>query len=341
MGAELLCFLTNKNIIGALKTTECNPWGEYNYIRKSLGGVEMTQTVYADLLFLVNFSMDLLCFYVTARLFHRKIRLLRMLLASSLGGVYSVAVLFINVTSLGATALDLSMCALMCLLAFGIKDSGAFGYFMSCAVYFGVSVGTGGLMTAMYSLLNRMDLPLDQLGNNGYDISVWGFAVLAIVSAIATSLGGKFIKSVSNSTVSKVIVEYQGRAAVVNGMEDTGNLLTDPISGKPIIVIDVKSAARLLGEDCAQMAARGDVSNVIGMRGDHKIRVVPINTASGSSMLCAFVPDRIIINVISDGSRTKERSIEVDALFAPSKLDFDVNKKAFGCGALVPTSLIS
>ena len=89
------------------------------------------------------------------------------------------------------------------------------------------------------------------------------------------------------------------------------------------------------------MAARGDVSGVVGANGDHRIRVVPINTASGSSVLCAFVPDRIIINVFSNGSRAKERSIEVDALFAPSELDFDVNKKAFGCGALVPTSLIS
>ena len=301
----------------------------------------MTQTVYADLLFLVNFSMDLLCFYVTARLLHRKIRLFRMILASSLGGIYSVAVLFTNVSSLGATALDLALCALMCLLAFGIKDSGTFGYFMSCTVYFGVSVGTGGLMTAMYSLLNRMELPLDQLGNNGYDISVWGFGVLAIASAIATSLGGKFIKSVSNSTVSKVVVEYQGRAAVINGMEDTGNLLTDPISGRPIVVIDLKSAGRLIGEESAQMAARGDVSGVIGVNGDHKIRVIPINTASGNSVLCAFVPDRIIINVLSNGSRAKERSIEVDALFAPSELDFDINKRAVGCGALVPTSLIS
>ena len=305
----------------------------------------MTQTVYADLLFLVNFSMDLLCFYVTARLLHRKIKLFRMILASSIGGVYSVAILFMNVTSLGATAFDLSLCALMCLLAFGIKDSGAFGYFMSSAVYFGVSVGTGGLMTAMYSLLNRMDLPLDQLGNDGYDISVWGFGVLAAVSAVAASCGGKFIKSVSNDTVSKVVIEYKGRAAVINGMEDTGNLLTDPISGKPIVVIDLKSASRLLGEDCAQMAATGHVSDLIRANGDHKIRVVPINTASGNSLLCAFVPERMIVNVSKssklNGGKMRERSIEVDALFAPSELNFDVNKKAVGCGALVPTSLIS
>ena len=35
----------------------------------------MGNEVYADLLFLVNFSMDFLCFYLCARLLHRPLTL--------------------------------------------------------------------------------------------------------------------------------------------------------------------------------------------------------------------------------------------------------------------------
>ena len=106
-------------------------------MRKALrGGIKMTQIVYADLLFLVNFSMDLLCFFVTGRLLHKDTRMWRMIVASALGGVYSVAVLFLPLGTLTAVLLDLLFCAFMCLCAFGIKNGGAFGYFMSFSVYF-------------------------------------------------------------------------------------------------------------------------------------------------------------------------------------------------------------
>ena len=35
----------------------------------------MEQEVYGDLLFCVNFSMDFLCFYLTAKLLHRRLPL--------------------------------------------------------------------------------------------------------------------------------------------------------------------------------------------------------------------------------------------------------------------------
>ena len=44
------------------------------------------QEVYADLYFLVNMSMDLLCLNLTAALLHRGVRRWRLLLASAVGG---------------------------------------------------------------------------------------------------------------------------------------------------------------------------------------------------------------------------------------------------------------
>ena len=52
-------------------------------------GLGMQIDVYADVLFLINFSMDYLCLYITARVLHRKMTLWRILSASALGGIYA------------------------------------------------------------------------------------------------------------------------------------------------------------------------------------------------------------------------------------------------------------
>ena len=299
----------------------------------------MTQVVYADLLFLVNFSMDFLCLFVSARLLHRRARMWRLLFSSALGGVYSVAVLFISLSGIYSVMLDLLACAVICLFAFGVSNGGAFGYFASTAVFFGVSVGTGGLMTAMYSLLNRMDLPLDSVRENGDGISVWLFGLLAVISGVAASIGGDFFKTVSSDTILSIKIDYKGESVTLNGMTDTGNLLTDPISARPVIVVDTSCISKLVGKRCAVAAARGDISSSALENGEHLIRIIPISTAAGSSVLCAFAPDKITLVLKSKNG--KERVIYPDALFAPAYLNFDTKKKTAGCAALVPSSLIT
>ena len=192
----------------------------------------MGQIVYADLLFLVNFSMDFLCFFVTARILSRTFKIGRCMLASAMGGVYSVAMLFVSLHPAVVFLADLGLCALMCLAAYGIKDKKMSEFLLHITVYFGVSMGTGGCMTAMYSLLNRMELPLSEVEKNPDGISVWLFGLLAVASGVVAMLGGKFFKNVSSDTVSVVNIKYKGASLSVRGMTDTGNMLKDPISGK-------------------------------------------------------------------------------------------------------------
>ena len=55
----------------------------------------MDREVYADLYFLVNASMDLLCMMITAAVLHRRAVRWRALLGAAIGGVYAVAALVI------------------------------------------------------------------------------------------------------------------------------------------------------------------------------------------------------------------------------------------------------
>lgn len=297
----------------------------------------MGQVVYADLLFLVNFSMDFLCFFITARLLHRPFRVLRSILASAMGGVYSIVILFMNFKLLPEFIADLGFCILMCLCAVGIKGKRIGEFFFYTSVYFGVSMGTGGCMTAMYSLLNRMDLPLSSVKDNPDGISVWLFGLLALVSGIVAMIGGKLFKNASSTEISTVNITYGGKTASLRGMIDTGNMLKDPISGKPVIIIDKRSLKELMPEETITKAMNGDALGVIRENNENKIRLISVKTAAGSSIACAFVPQRITVDTC--GKRGRSKCTEIDALFAPADLCLSSYKMAMGCSVLLPRDI--
>ena len=72
----------------------------------------MREEVYADLLFLINFSMDFLCLYFTARFLRRRMRLALITSAAIIGGIYSVASLFLPFAKLEILLCDVAVCAL-------------------------------------------------------------------------------------------------------------------------------------------------------------------------------------------------------------------------------------
>ena len=301
----------------------------------------MGQIVYADLLFLVNFTMDFLCFFVTARILCRPFKVWRCCIASVLGGVYSVVVLFAGFNAVIGLLADLGFCIIMCLVAYGIKENQTGTFLFHATVYFGVSVGTGGCMTAMYSLLNRMDLPLDKVESNPDGISVWLFGLLAVASGVIAAFGGKIFKNVSNDAIVSVYISYNKREATLNGIIDTGNMLKDPISGKPVMIINSSYLSKLISDECIEFALRGDILNIMRESPEHRVRLVPIHTAAGSAMICAFVPDKATITTSGIKGKYSGSCVELDILFAPSQLCLTTERKAMECAVLLPAGIIN
>ena len=52
----------------------------------------------------------------------------------------------------------------------------------------------GGMMTALFHLLNRLELPLDVLGREQDGLSAWVFALLAGISTFAGMHGSNLLR---------------------------------------------------------------------------------------------------------------------------------------------------
>lgn len=287
----------------------------------------MGQTVYVDLLFIINFSMDFLCFFLAAKLFGIRLSVGRSVLASAIGGVYSVASLFVGIGKIAAFLVDVAVCALMCAVSFGGKSkSRSLPFYV--LVYLAISMMLGGAMTALFNLINRLELPLPEGSSDG--ISVWMFAALALISAGVTLLGSALFKKRATQKNARISILHGGKSITLDAMTDSGNLLRDPISGAPCIILDIESAKSIISHRICAAARSGDVSSVSMLLGDEakSIRLIPTKTATGDGVLIGVRVDEISIDR-GQGAR------RVSAIVVLS----DIKDTADGSKALIPAGI--
>lgn len=278
----------------------------------------MQQEVYADLYILVNTGMDLLCLMITAALLHRKILRRRAIVGALFGGVYALAALLCGFDGLWGVCLDVLAAFLMCLIVFAAKGESFLFLWKVTAVDVIASAFLGGVMTALYTWLNRLELPMEQLGEDG--ISVWMFAALATISGFLTAKGGMFF-GLSQKTKSLTLEAVLfGKRITLRAMVDSGNLLRDPLSGRSVIVAERKKLERILPKEFPE---EGEMNTAHGLA--KRVRVIPTHTAVGSGMLTAIIPDSL--TVIDRQGRHP-----CDYLIAPVSLA----GKAKGFDALIP-----
>lgn len=245
-----------------------------------------------------------------------------------MGGIYSDLALFISVAYLPSLAIDLAVCVIICTIAFWRKGR-VRELPLYILVYFAISMALGGFMTAIFNLLNKADLPLEGTTSDG--ISVWMFALLAALSALLTLLGGRFFRRKASQKSAELSVTYNGKSVKLLAMTDSGNLLREPIGGKPCIVADISALEGIIPRALTLAAREKRFSAIerLSPEDARRVRMIPIKTAGGEGALIALKADKITIER-GDGSEV------LDALIALS----DIKNSADGKEALLPPELL-
>ena len=294
----------------------------------------MEVAVYADLLFLINAGMDGLCLLLTGKLLHRRVKGWRVILSSVLGGVYAVVALLPDLGTGPSLILDMAICLAMCGLVFLGKSGGGWrGLAAAAGVYFLLSMALGGIMTALYHLLNRAGWAklLSSLTDGGGDgLGSWLFLLLALAGGGLSLWGGRLGRRAGRVTYCTVTLELAGRTVALRGMVDSGNLLRDPMGGRAVICVEKKALTEFLSLPLmAVMEGMPPQAVSLSPSDAKRIRVIPADTATGSGILYGFLPDRVILTAENRGNGR-----EVDAVVAITSISTS------GVTALIPADLI-
>ena len=131
------------------------------------GEMRLTEEIYGDVLFIINFSMDFLSLYIAGRILHLRMKAWRVMAGASLGALYGVLELLIDTHPFLETMLTAGILLLMCLTAFGAGTARTFFSSAALAGGAGTSRGTGGMQTKLRAARIANDAGCDMIITNG------------------------------------------------------------------------------------------------------------------------------------------------------------------------------
>lgn len=276
--------------------------------------VGMDLDIYADIYFVINFSMDLICLYITSLCMSCTVKLKRLIFASCIGGIFSVLSLILEGNYIISFILTLFVGLLMCYTVFYQKHSG-FKVVISFIIYLAVSFFMGGGLTFLYSWLNTNFSPISPLPPSATSLLFPAALLCAVASVFLSHISKRFLKAKQ----AEIHISHDEVDITLLALVDSGNLLSDPISGLPVILLSKEASLEFLPSDDFSPEFISDLPKFKRI-----IRVIPTKTIDGATILTAFIPQITEVN--------KERK---KCLIAFS------NAKSFGgCQALLPSSLL-
>ena len=293
--------------------------------------------VYADIVFIENLIINYVILYVTTLLKKIKVSYFRILLSAICGSVYAIVSIIVSDNIISKIILSI----VMILIIYPTKDIRKF--LETLAIFYLVSITTGGASIAISYLVN------------GYKINTVNGATIVdfpiLFSSIGLILGIILIKITINNVKSKITqknifydleVFIGNKRTKIPALLDTGTMLKDPISQKPVIVATKRSLKNVIPQEILE-----DIKNILGgdRLGDikpfeNRIKVIPFKSLGNEhGMLIGIKSNKIIVdnNEIKDviiGIYEKEFSrrkrydalIGIDLLYE-EECNYEFNRK--------------
>lgn len=199
--------------------------------------------IYADTLFLLNGLVDYLLILVSARVAGEPLRRLRFAGAAVLGGAYAVGLFLPAARFLGHPLCRTGAAALMLVTAYG----GSRRLLRQCLIFLALTCAFAGGLLAI-GLLDGQGL---SMGTRGVLYSTLDLKmVLLSAAACYVLLGWLFQRAGTHSKADGGLVVVRlrlgERMVELTGLTDTGNTLTDPVTGCPVLVAEGERVMSLI-----------------------------------------------------------------------------------------------
>ncbi len=162
-------------------------------------------------------------------------------------------------------------------ITFGIKPC---KYFLKrLFLLFAITFIFGGFVLAVYMFFDK-DIMIYSNGIVYFDVSMTFLIICAVISYLIIMVISKILDKKAPSNKEYIInIQNYGHNVTCTALMDTGNNLCDPFSGYPVIMVDKNIFIQLFNEE--------------------KIRLIPVSTVNGDSLIRAFKPEHISINNFS------------------------------------------
>lgn len=266
------------------------------------GGAALT-VVYLDTLFLLNSVMDYLLLLCSARIAGEPLYRLRMALGAVLGGAYAAATVLPGLEFLLHPVCK--VCAAVLMVVVGLGKSGRL--LRQTVIFFALACAFGGGVLAV-SLLGGRGMSLGGgVIYSGMDIKIVLLSAAGCYALFTFGLNRVGRYTATAGELLPVLLRLFDREITITALVDTGNTLSDPVSGRPVMVAQADSVARLFPKGVLPSAEElNDPARVVERLNTGcwkgRFRLVPYRAVGvDCGLLLAVRPDRVQVGGVDRG----------------------------------------
>ena len=286
-------------------------------------------TIYVDVVLLENLCMNYIILFGTGYIIRLKIKHLRILLSSLIGAIYAILA-YAGIFPMYANIfvkIVLSIC--MVYIAFYPKNIK--GIVKELIVFYLVSFALGGCAFALLYIVKPQDIFMKDgvyIGTYPIKIALLG----GIVGFVVTYIAFKVVKTrmTKNELIYDMVIKIKDKELTTKVMLDTGNMLKDPISNMPVVLVEksilypilpkelLENSKNILGGDFKE---NEDINNEYRTR----LRIIPFTSVGKQNgMMLGIKVDEI--KIITD----VDEVINDNAIICVYEKEFSKRKKYFG-----------
>lgn len=254
------------------------------------------KTLYIDVYFMINFTVDILAIFIALKLSNMKINNRKLVLGGVVGAILAIVELFID-----SFILHIIIASVFIYLLARILCKGAsFIRTLKFILLFYISAFLiSGAVSFIYAFIDRwLDrLALDDASTSNRKALLFSLIILLLIGVIRL-----FILTLSNSIKersSKIEITLDGKELKMDALIDTGNLVRDPMNMNPVIFIKKDYAEKIIPRSVIELSNLDSLTPKYRKR----IRLIPVTRSSATHVMTGIRVDKVFI---CNGSHKEE-----------------------------------
>ena len=202
---------------------------------------------YLDLIILENLCMNYLILYTTGKLLNRDIKKMRIFVGSLIGALY-VFSLYIDVSNLALNISKIIMA--FALIKIGFNSKSVKYIIKEVAVFFMISFVFSGCALGFIHFMKPKVIYIVNGVIIGGEYIFELLMISAVISFLLIKVSMRLIKLKQKLSkadmICKIEIGLDSKSITLNALLDTGNLLTDPITKDPVIIVERNKMINLI-----------------------------------------------------------------------------------------------
>lgn len=258
-------------------------------------------TVYIDVVFLENLILNIIILYATSLIAKINLKIIRTLISASIGSIYAIMYYIFQIGLYSNIIFKFVLSVIMIYVAFNPKE---FKTLLKVLILFYLtSFVFGGASLSVIYLVNAQRINIQNgmiIGKYTMNTIFTGIIIAFIVIVIAF----KIIKSKisKNDLFCDIRFKINNKEIKTKAMLDTGNLLKEPITNIPVVVVEHKLLYDVIPNeilDNIENILGGDLEDISDeVKSDYisKLKVIPFTSlGKQNGILLGIKADELIV----------------------------------------------